>query len=325
MTRRLQEWARIRGYQVAWGPVSVLDIARADIERRKAPGETDPAFARENLVFDVERTRSDPRVHAVVVVVKPRPAHVVAFVTGGARVEAVMPPTYERYRPTFEEVRADLAEHVLAGALVLQIDAPLKTLACRLGLVRYGRNNLAYAASIGSYMQILGYATDVVLPIAPDWQPREPALLDECAECGVCEASCPSGAIGGDRVLLHAERCLTLANETPGPWPSWVSPQMHRCLIGCLECQRRCPANPQLPVADSRVVFDEEETSVLLAGSEREGPVWSRIRARLNALGQPYQEEVLGRNLRALLEARGPDFTSAAVTGQRGRAAHVHV
>jgi epoxyqueuosine reductase len=302
MAQQLRQWAESRGFRAAWGPLTLLRAVRADLERRRTEGELDEAFARANLTFDFEQQHPGANGWRVVVIVMPRPAHLVGFVVGGRQIEAVMPPTYQRYRPIFEDVRKELAG-VLGGAAVETLNAPLKLLAARLGVVRYGRNNLTYAQSIGSYLQILGYLTDADLPVEPGWEPREPALLDECADCGICEAVCPTGAIGPDRVLLRAQRCLTLANETAGGWPSWVPASAHHCLIGCLRCQRLCPANPELATVETGVVFSEQETTTLLAGGEPVGPAWTGIRAKLEALGQPYQEEVLGRNLQALLQA----------------------
>jgi epoxyqueuosine reductase len=241
----------------------------------------------------------------VVVVVMPRPAHAVAFTVDGRQVAAVFPPTYVRYQPLFEEVRLDLQEHGLPGARVERLNVPLKSLAARLGLVRYGRTNVTYAPGFGSYIQLFGYLTDAVLPLPTDWRPCEPELLPECEDCSVCVAACPTGAIGGDRVLLHGERCLTVVNENAGEWPDWIPPSAHNCIIGCLLCQRPCPANPGLQVKQSGVVFTAEETEALRGdGGVHEGPAWEGIKAKLERLGQPYQEPVFGRNLRALLEAR---------------------
>ena len=68
-----------------------------------------------------------------------------------------------------------------------------------------------------------------------------------------------------DRVLLHAERCLTYINENPGPWPTFVPTRAHHCLLGCLLCQRSCPANSKLPIESTGVAFSREETEALLA------------------------------------------------------------
>lgn len=303
MVRRLLHWAASRDYLVAWGPLTLVECVRADLERRRTDGEIEPNFARDNLSFDSLPPPPATPGWRLLIVAMPRPAHLVAFVVHGRRVEAILPPTYVRYRPTFEEVRLDLVAHALTLSRVEQVDTPLKALASRLGLIRYGRNNLAYAPHIGSYLQLLGYATDAELPVDPTWRPHEPSLLEECTSCGVCEALCPTSAIVSERVLLHAERCLTLANERAGDWPAWAPSSAHHCLLGCLMCQRHCPANPELRVEPTGVIFDEEESAMLLAGGERLGPVWDGIRAKLETLGQPYQEAVIGRNLGALLEA----------------------
>jgi epoxyqueuosine reductase len=304
MVHALLRWAESRGYLVAWGPLTLVQSVRADLEQRRDAGEIEATFARDNLSFNSlppPRATSEWRL---LMVVMSRPAHLLAFIVDGRPVEAILPPTYVRYRPTFEDVRLDLVAHALTASRVEQVDAPLKALASRLGLIRYGRNNLAYAPLIGSYLQLFGYATDADLPVDPAWRPREPCLLEECESCGMCETLCPTSAIAPERVLLHAERCLTLANETAGDWPAWAPASAHHCLLGCLMCQRSCPANPELPVENTGVTFDEEESATLLAGGERLGRVWDAIRAKLETLGQPYQEAVIGRNLRALLEAR---------------------
>ena len=308
MIDTLRRWATQRGYQVGWGLPAAAAAARDAVVSRGRSGELEVTLYRDNLAWfeDGGRIPWDGPA-TVVVVVMPRPAHTVGFTVGGRIMEAVFPPTYVRYRPLFEEVRQDLQRHGLPGARVEQLDVPLKSLAARLGLVRYGRNNVTYAPGIGSYCQLFGYVTDAALPLPADWQPHEPALLDECADCPICRAMCPAGAIGADRVLLHAERCLTLVNESPGAWPDWIPPSVHHCIVGCLLCQRTCPANPELPFENSGIVFTAAETNALLAGTdEPEGPVGDGIRVKLEQLGQSYRDPSLGRNLRALVEALSP-------------------
>lgn len=306
MPPALVAWAALRRAQVAWGPLSVLETVRADLERRGRAGEIDPDFAREHLQFDFERASATDGYRRVLVVATPRPAHLVTFSVDGRRVEAILPPTYERYQPTFEDVRDDLLEHGIPGSRVEVVKLPLKLLAARLGLVRYGRNNLTYAPSMGSYLQLLGYLTDADLPVDPGWQPCEPRLLDDCERCGICEAVCPTAAIVSDRVLLHAERCLTLASETAGAWPAWVPLTAVDCLVGCLRCQQSCPANAEMPIVQSGVTFTEDETAALIAGRERDERVWPGIHGKLDRLGLSAPEWlVIGRNLRALVQQPG--------------------
>ena len=72
-----------------------------------------------------------------------------------------------------------------------------------------------------------------------------------------------------ERFLLHAERCITFHNEKPGdiPFPAWIDPSWHNCLVGCLHCQRVCPQNREfLHWVEERVEFSQEETALLLQG-----------------------------------------------------------
>ena len=304
---RLRAWAAARGYAVAWGPLAAVAAAREEIRRRHAGGELDDGFFRSGLaaLAAAEPQRAGA---AVVAVARPEPARRVGFRLPGRVVEAILPPTYVRYRETFEEVRQDLAAHALPGVRVEHLSWPHKAAAARLGLVRYGRNNLAYAGALGSWVQLCAYVTDADLGAAGAAAIGEPRLLDECAACSACTEACPTGAIGWDRVLLRAERCLTHVNEGPGQWPDWVPERAHHCLIGCLACQRACPANPPLPVVDSGVVFSEEETDALLAEGPPGGSAGAGIRVKLAFLGlTSYEPAVLGRNLRALSAAPGAD------------------
>jgi len=247
-----------------------------------------------------------PRGKTVIAVAVPRPAHRVAFDLGTSPFEALLPPTYVRYRETFDEVRRDLAVNVLGGARVERLVAPIKTIAAMLGLVRYGRNNITYAEGIGSYLQLCGYIIEARLPESHSARARGPKLVPECKGCTVCLSTCPTTAIGEDRVLLRAERCITLANENPGEWPAFVPPRSHHCLLGCLRCQRSCPANPKLEIAATGVRFSAEETARLLDGDAPSDDHTERgIRSKLVQLDQVNARPVLGRNLKALLDARG--------------------
>jgi epoxyqueuosine reductase len=304
MKDALLAWARSHGRLVAWGPLAALDAAQRDLAARQQRGELNADFAQANLCFTYRRPADATPAWRVVVVVIPRPAHRVTFTVGGRRVHALLPPTYVRYRALFSEVRDELARCL--GSRVEVIDAPLKTLAAYLGLVSYGRNNITYARGVGSYFQLVGFVTDAALPVPTDWMPDEPRLLDLCETCGACEAACPAGAIGSERVLVRAERCLTLANESGGAFPAWLPASAHHCLIGCLLCQQVCPENPRLEVEETGILFTPEETEALLAGAaEPVGPTWEAIREKLGRLGRS-EDTIIGRNLRAMLLAAGP-------------------
>jgi epoxyqueuosine reductase len=305
MLEKLRTWASGRGYLVAWGPVELVAAVRAEVARLGTSGVVAKEFYASELGSLAETQSGRERgLATVLMVVMPRPAHTASFDVDGRRIEVVLPPTYVRYRDVFEEVAADLRASALRGARIERLMAPIKPLAVRLGLVRYGRNNVTYAPGMGSYIQLLGYLTDAKFPQPDGWPPYEPTLLPACEGCGACRAACPTGAIATDRVLLHADRCLTYVNENPGPWPGFVPARAHHCLLGCLLCQRACPANPKLRIESTGVVFDREQTEALLADTgDHAAPVWDGVRENLARLGQPHSEPMVGRNLRALVEA----------------------
>jgi epoxyqueuosine reductase len=316
MNRALLRWAERVGYQVGWAPAAVLSVVRQDIERQLVSGAIDAVFARENLGFRFPEDAERDVGWRVVVVLMPRPAHLVGFVVSGRRVEAVVPPTYLRYRETFGDVRRELESRVWNGSKVATLAVPLKLLAARMGLVRYGRNNVAYSAVAGSYMQILGYLTDATLPVPASWQPSEPALLPQCERCRACETGCPTEAIRRSQVPLVVERCLTIVNEKPGPWPPWVPSSAHRCLIGCLRCQQVCPANGDLEAVPSGVEFTEEETRELLDADDGQARYSDQLLSKLESIVGPQEARVIGRNLGALL-ANGASGSAARLHGRR--------
>jgi epoxyqueuosine reductase len=300
MIERLQQWAAQRGYRVAWGSGSIVERAQHEMAARKSRSEIDGRFFEHELksIVGGEHAASGT---SMLIVAMPRPAHTVYFDVDGTDFATLLPPTYFRYRATFEDVRMDLAKNGIPGVRLDYLDAPLKATAGHLGLIRYGRNNIGYVEDLGSYIQLCGYWVDVSLPPTEGTKPV--SLLKQCENCSMCASVCPTDAIAENRVLMRAERCLTYLNENPGDWPDWVSRQAHNCLLGCLECQRACPANPELRVEDTGLSFSAAETHRLLSPeSIADERAETGIRAKLAWLGQPYVESVLGRNLRALLK-----------------------
>ncbi len=304
MAQKLLEWAAQRSYRVAWGSGEVVESVRREIESRRSGRELNEHLFEHELKSIMSR-RNDNTGGSVLIVAMPRPAHLVGFDIAGKNFNALLPPTYFRYRQTFEEVRMDLATNGLAGTRLEYLNAPLKAIASRLGLVRYGRNNISYVAGLGSYIQLFGYwMDDALFPEPEESSAAAPSLLPQCENCGICVSICPTDAISENRVLIRAERCLTFVNENTGDWPLWVNPKAHNCLVGCLECQRSCPANPELQIEHTGLFFSAAETRLLLSGhSTADDRAETGIRMKLAWLGQPYIESVLGRNLLALTQS----------------------
>jgi epoxyqueuosine reductase len=301
MAKDLKAWAERRNWAVEWGPASLADEVRSELAERRRTGEVAPSFAERWLKrFDAP---PDEGGTAIVVAV-PRPAHRIRFATPAGEIAAVVPPTYIGDSEVAAAVRRELASFLELGTDEARpLQAPLKAVAVRLGLARYGRNNIAYVPGMGSYVELVGAHLDSTLDVPRGWRLHPYALMPECETCDACRSACPAGAMGEDRVLLHAERCLTNYNELPGDWPDWLDPAWHNCLLGCLYCQNACPQNVgRLTMEEADVSFDLEETAALAADAPvQTGPVGDRVTERVARLGLTDYDAVLGRNLRALL------------------------
>ncbi len=307
IAERLAAWARARGYRVAWGPIELATEAKAAVFAR-ACAELDAGFRESWARYLQPPAPAAPEARAIVIIAAPRvAAHVVRFTVDGRPFDAALAFPY----PGEDAFRARVVDEVirlLPGHRIEPLAAPLKPLAARLGLARYGRNNLTYVEGLGSYLQLVGVTIDVALDGA---RPRPHAgdeLLARCAGCDLCRRACPTGAIPADRVLLRGERCIPHLHEQPGDWPAWLPAAAHRCLLGCLACQKACPENRgrfrRVSVEPAR---DGAETARLLDGPvDPADPIGRRIADKLGQLGIAEYHAVLGRNLRALV-ARVPD------------------
>ena len=313
-------WAAERGYRVAFGDVRLLETVRARMEQLRSRGALDPDFERHYLrgfKYLDEIGMDDPA--ALVMVAVPRPAHVLRFETPGGAGRAVIPPTYGDYRPTFDRVRDDARASVGRGGYRIEVvTAPLKTLAVLTGLGEYGRNNVVYVPGLGSYVQLVGLVTDMPLSVpAPASEIRD-RMMSRCADCKVCRAACPTGAIGDDRILLRAERCYTLASELPGELPEDRLPPSPDCLIGCLKCQTACPANRgRLRYEEAPFALTSEETAFLLNDPPEDATGWGPIREKFGRLHLTEDTALQARNFRRLVRLVQPGSSAPPAAERR--------
>jgi epoxyqueuosine reductase len=272
-----------RGYKGRVVAIQHLGDLQEEIEGRYGEGLFDQELYQTYLAaFAFRLPDSLPEARSIIVVAVPQPQTRVTFTWNGERVRFIIPPTYFE-QGTENRVR-ELLARVLepAGYRVAEAVLPKKLLAVRSGLAAYGKNNISYIPGMGSFYGLVVVYSD--LPAQEDhW--REPQVMESCRNCSACLRHCPVGAIPSatpslrsglrlrtgtsERFLLHAERCITFHNEKPGdvPFPAWIDPSWHNCLIGCLHCQRVCPQNREfLHWVEERVEFSQEETALLLQG-----------------------------------------------------------
>jgi len=268
MTEELFSQLAEQGYKGRIVSIQHLDDLQEEIESHYRQGFFDEEFYQESLTsFTFSPPDSLPEARSLIVVAIPQPQTRVTFTWNGETLPLIIPPTYVAYEETNKQVE-DLLAGILGpeGYRVAQATLPKKLLAVRSGLGAYGKNNICYAPGMGSFHRLVAFYSD--LPCQKDnWQ--ESQMMESCQNCSACLRSCPTGAITSERFLLCAERCITFHNERAGnfPFPAWLDPSWHNCLVGCLHCQRICPQNKDfLEWVEEGAEFSQEETALILEG-----------------------------------------------------------
>jgi len=301
--RELESTLGAAGYRSRLVPVHVMEEAERVIAGLReqgvvAQGLYDAYAASLRFVSPPEV----PEPKTMVVVAWASPAVKVRFHIGTGPLEAIIPPTYissARRARCLEIIRSVLEPR---GHSVARAPGPVKLLAVRAGLARYGRNNLAYVPGMGSYTRLDAFCTDADLQ-AQEHTGKGSMLMSCCPPCRNCHHVCPTGCIPHAGTVIDAERCLTYFNESEGEFPDWLDPAAHGCLVGCMRCQEMCPANRYYLRNEPLVAeFSREETAVILE-DRPPGGLPEPLRAKLRRLDLEEYSAVLGRNLLALSNA----------------------
>jgi epoxyqueuosine reductase len=99
---------------------------------------------------------------------------------------------------------------------------------------------------------------------------------------------------------------MVFHNERKGdiPFPVWIDPSWHNCLVGCMRCQRVCPQNKQfLHWVEEREEFSQEETALLLEGTPSER-LPAEAKRKLEHLDLLEDADILPRNLAVFFRKR---------------------
>ena len=263
----------------------------------------DPEFYEEyKSYFEFKPDVEFSEIKSLFIISVPVPQFEAIFHWNNKEISLIIPPTY-LYGLKITNQIIELISEILEPTeyKVAYARLPQKTLAVRCGLAEYGRNNITYVPGMGSFHRLTTLYSD--FPTNEDnW--HELQMMDLCKECSACTRRCPTGAIPTDRFLLRAERCITFHNEHPGeiPFPEWIDPKGHNCLVGCLHCQKVCPANKKvINWTEPGPEFSEEETIFILNGKNYDDlPKVTKEKIEKFDLVNYY--EVLPRNLNPFLK-----------------------
>ena len=303
MDQMLEQSMSDQGYRIKMVSIKHLRDMKLQIEENHNSGLID-----ENLYqwlvgyYQFDLPISEVLFSSIIIVASRSPQVRTIFQWRGREYSLVIPPTYLDFLSEPICIKTHL-EDAIQGLNYHFMEAnhlPNKLISVRSGLGMYGKNNLCYVPGMGSYILLTAYYSDI--PASVDqWEPIR--QMTTCSNCNACVKNCPSAALSKNRFAIKAENCLTYHNEFWGKaeFPEWISPDMHNCLVGCLNCQTVCPENNTfLSTYDDMELFTELETGAILekkALNELSAELVLKL-ANCNLL---THYNYLSRNLQALL------------------------
>ncbi len=299
LSRALYESIGKQGFQGKIISIEHVGELETEIMTRYQKGLLDPDLYDAYLAsFDFACHQKLKNARSLIIVTVPQPQIRVTFIQKDKTYPVFIPPTY------YNAIDNDVADFLKAdlkpqGYQLKKVRLPEKLLAVRSGLAQYGKNNITYVKGMGSFQRPVVFISDY--PCAEDsWS--EATILEHCENCSACLKACPTNAIVSDRFQLYAERCLTFHNESSKAFPQWLPPSWHNCLVGCMICQKVCPANKAVVKwIEAGAAFDGEETDLILNGDSEQRLPRETV-AKLKKLDMIRYYDVLGRNLRMLIE-----------------------
>ena len=302
MTGGLYENLKKQGYRGKIVSIEHVKELETEIMTRYQKGLLDSDLYDAYLAsFDFACHQKLKNARSLIIVAVPQPQIQLTFLLEDKSYPVVIPPTY--YSAVDNDV-ADFLKTVLEpqGYQLQKVRLPEKLLAVHSGLAQYGKNNITYVKGMGSFQRPVVFISDY--PCEEDnW--GEATVLEQCENCSACRKACPTNAMASDRFQLYAERCLTFHNESTTAFPQWLSPSWHNCLVGCMICQKACPANKDvMKWIEPGATFDNEETGLILDGTSKDR-LPRKTLEKIKRLDMMRYYDVLSRNLKVLIEKPG--------------------
>jgi epoxyqueuosine reductase len=292
------------GYAVQVVPIERLKDLQKDVENLKSSdsfNEVVNTIVNDFYRFDLPEVPF--KINSIIVVASPSPLVKVNFNWRMKKIPVMIPPTYFDSFENPIKIESCLNEILSPNGFNIKSaqGLPHKLLGVRSGLSVYGRNNISYINSMGSFALLSAYYSDMKC-MEDNW--HEIRQMESCKSCTACLNKCPTAAITDDRYLIKVERCITYHNEFTGlcDFPQWIDPSSHNCIVGCLNCQICCPKNKEyLNNIVESVEFNDEETLLLLEGRKFED-IPSSLVQKIKQLNLVDYFDLLPRNLKVLLD-----------------------
>ena len=270
-SRRVVDPSQIPAYRFRTLPVSRFPELQAEYDKARNAGTLSRTKAFrdqiEQLGFKVPA--DFPTARSVVAVAAFSKSMYVNFTLNGTAFRVLVPPQYYSDDLNAANLKGIVQKDIIKNSTSRVVDItksiPLKLLAARSGLGRYGRNNLIFVDGMGSYNLLYAFVTDHEFP-EDNWTALN--VLDACHRCDHCDRICPTACISRWSFPINIDKCITLYNENHGDFPNWLLRSNHHALMGCIRCQDPCPENGgYAAISGTLEDVSEEETRKILKGA----------------------------------------------------------
>ena len=248
-TESIKKWATAVGFDLCGiAPADPLPQAEQAFRAWIARGAQGP--------LDYLTRHTEKRFHAARLVERARTV-IVCAVSYKSPISVGYPPEHRAkiasyacnrdYHITIKEMLHQLLqtirEHyptVTGRAFVDAVPLAEKSYAVAAGLGWIGRNSLLITPQYGSFVHL----GELVISDVVDAY-DQPFTESRCGSCRACIEHCPTGAIGGER-MIDARRCI--ACRTIERADSSEEIDLDGWIFGCDACQQACPYNQHAPL-----------------------------------------------------------------------------
>lgn len=249
-----------------------------------------------NFNFDWGEVHKEAK--SVLIVAIPSLAVNVSFNIKGNILKTLVPPNYV-YEKGEKKIKNILNKNLPSGSYVnIKNMLPLKLLAVKTGIGKYGKNNLCYINGMGTHLRLFGFYLNIEAKV-DSW--NELCMLERCNVCTNCIKICPTKCITEDRFMIRAEKCLTHFNGSEKNLPPWIKKEWHNALVGCIKCQEICPENESfIGKTQFNLHFNKTETTKILE-NESIINLEDKTIKKLQSLDFLNDIFLVGRNLKLLI------------------------
>ena len=253
--------------------VKHLEELQEDIDKLRREGKlSDNEVYRgyiDSKKFEIPEDFPDAK-SIIIIAIHSKPA-LVNFHVNGSKLEVIIPPNYYDDGTTYEDFESLILKEIIKKPgykVKFTNKLHVKLLAVRSGLGKYGRNNICYVDEWGSMINLFAHFTNFSFE-EDNW--TEIKMMDFCKNCTICINNCITNAIpnpSNENFVIDVNNCISVYNEIQGTIPEWIPSEAHNSLIGCMRCQKECPANQKAINSYQRFEdVSEKDTKMILNGN----------------------------------------------------------